>query len=71
MHDRRIESAGASAARRVAPEHGLDMLGRVELPPGIEIDLLPRLVGHDRMVGDTVVEVVFVEIGIHPEEPNK
>jgi len=65
MHDRGIKGAGAAAARRVASQYGLDVLGCIELPPGIEIDLLPRRVGHDRMVRDPVIEVVFVEIGVH------
>ena len=52
---------------RAAPQDRADMLGRVEGIPGGLISLLPLPIRHLGVVGDAVVEVIFVEVTIHPD----
>ena len=42
------------------------MRGRVVGVPGDPIGLLPFVIPHLRMMRDPMVEVAFVQIGIHP-----
>ncbi len=42
------------------------MLGRVIGMPGLAIGCLPFGIAHARVMGNAVIEIVFVEIGIHP-----
>ena len=50
----------------MAARHGLDVfVGIVALPSRV-IGLFPLLIAHLRMMGDAVVQVVFVEIAVHP-----
>ena len=52
---------GAMAAR-----HRLDVLGRVVGLPGVLVGLVVLVIAHLRVMHDAMMDVVFVEVGVHP-----
>ncbi len=53
--------------RRRALEDRADMVERIKGVPCSSVGVLPFLVAHLRMMRDAVVEVVFVDVGVHPD----
>src|SRR6202453_2744023 len=53
--------------RRCPLEDGANMVKRVKRAPRGSVGVLPFLVAHFRMMRDAVVEVVFVDVGVHPD----
>ena len=47
-------------------EDGADVIGRVIGLPGVAVGVFPFRIRHLRMATDAMIEIVFVEIGIHP-----
>src|SRR5215207_1027367 len=66
QHDAYGVAGPALCKRRRAPNDDLHVLETVEVPPSLAISLLPLGLRYLAMVGDAVVKVIFVEVGVHP-----
>src|SRR3984957_8742269 len=53
--------------RRGALENRADMVERIKRVPRSAIRVLPLLIAHFWMMRDAMVEVVFVDVGVHPD----